>query len=137
MEEKKFFRVPVDNHDKYTPCSYRTVTKEELDKLLEKFGNRVLQICERGNLGAMAMWAVFKSRICCGCYSDMINVYRLLSGDNQSLVDREHELRHAYREYEELWQIRYFGTVEEYYLEHAREAKEHFEKYAKEDKKNG
>lgn len=75
------------------------------------------------------MWACFKSRISSGCYGDMINAYSLLTDDYKSLVDREHELRHAWYHYMELWQIRYYGTVEEYFLKQAATAKEHLSKY--------
>ena len=128
-----FYYVPVDEHNHWSPVKYRKVTADELDKLLDIFGERVLKICSNGSEGAMAMWACFKSRINGGCYSDMINAYRLLTDDSKSLVDREHELRHAWDEYETLWQIRYFETVENYYLKQASEAKERYEKYCPED----
>lgn len=127
-KNEKFF-VQVDQYKKWSPGKYREVTREELDELLEHFGNRVLRMCSNGSEGAMAMWACFKSNINHGCYSDMINAYRLLTDDSKSLVDREHELRHAWNEYEELWQIRYYGTVEAYYLEQAQKAKEYRERY--------
>lgn len=133
MTEQKVYLVPVDKNDKYTPCSYRAVTADELDRLLEKFGNRVLDIVASGERGAMAMWACFKSRISDGCYSDIINAYQLLTNDSKSLVEREHELRHAYNEYHELWCICYFGSVENYYLKKAEDARQHFERYAKEN----
>ena len=134
MARQEVYLVPVDKNDKYTPCLYRAVTADELDRLLEKFGNRVLSIVSRGEQGAMAMWACFKSRVNNGVYSDIINAYRLLTDDSKSLVDREHELRHAYNEYHELWCIRYFGSVENYFLEEAKRAREHFEKYVKENR---
>ena len=129
--KKDFYFVSVDENNKYTSCQYRKVTREELDKLIDVFGKRVLEICSNGKEGAMAMWACFKNQINQGCYSDMINAYRLLADDSKSLVDREHELRHAWCEYKELTQIRYYGSVEEYYLKKAKEAKERFERYAK------
>lgn len=133
MAKKDFYYVRVDEHGNWTPSSYRRVTADELDVLVDKFGKIVLSICSRGAQGAMAMWACFKSRICGGCYDDMINAYRLLTGDSKSLVDREHELRHAYENYQELWCIRYFGSVEEYHLKKAEESREHFNRYIKED----
>ena len=132
MEKREFFEVRVDENNKFTPCKYRKVSCEELDKMLEFFGARVLRICSTGNKGAMAMWACFKSRINGGCYSDMINAYELLSADNESLVSREHELRHAWKQYEELWQIRHFGSVENYHLKKAEEARKEYEEYKEE-----
>lgn len=129
-KNEKFF-VQVDQYKKWSPGKYREVTCDELDELLEHFGNRVLRMCSNGSEGAMAMWACFKSNINGGCYSDMINAYRLLTDDSKSLVDREHELRHAWNEYKELWQIRYYGTVEAYYLEQAQKAKEYRERHLK------
>ncbi len=108
---------------------YRKVNAEELDEILKKYGDRVLSICSSRSRGAMTMWACFKSRINSGCYSDMINAYTLLSDDPKSLHEREHELRHAWDEYEELWAIRYHGTLEQYYLDEAKKAREHAERY--------
>ena len=135
MAKKEYYMVRVDENGIWTPCKYRKVTREELDKLVEDYGKKVLALCSNGNIGAMSMWACFKSRICSGCYSEMINMYRLLSNDNKSLVDREHELRHMWYQYEELWQIRVAGSVADYYLKKAEESKEHFENYYKEDEK--
>ena len=128
MRREAYF-VRVDEFNKWTPCKYRKVDADELDKILEEYGKKVLEICSNGQRGAMAMWACFKSRINGGCYGDMINAYRLLVDDSKSLVDREHELRHAWEEYNELWRIRYFGSVEEYHIQKAKEAKEQMEKY--------
>lgn len=130
--KKDFYYVQVDEYKKWSSGKYRKVTADELDELLKVFGDKVLNLCSNGSEGAMAMWACFKSRINGGCYSDMINAYRLLTDDSKSLVDREHELRHAWDEYEELWRIRYFGTVENYYLKKASEARERYEKYCSE-----
>lgn len=126
--KRESYMVRVDKFNKWTPCEYRSVDADELDKILEEYGKRVMSICSNGQMGAMAMWACFKSRINGGCYSDIINAYRLLTDDSKSLVDREHELRHVWQEYEELWRIRYFGSVEEYHLQKAKEAKEEFQK---------
>lgn len=131
MSEKKEYMVQVDAYKKWTAGKYRTVTKDELDDLLDHYGRMILRIVSNGQQGAMAMWACFKSRINSGCYGDMINAYRLLTDDRQSLVDREHELRHLWYQYEELWRIRYYGTVEAYYLARAKKEKEYFENYAK------
>lgn len=135
MAKKDFYYVRVDEKGLWTPCKYRKVTREELNKLVEDYGKKVLALCSNGTIGAMSMWACFKSRICSGCYSEMINMYRLLSNDNKSLVDREHELRHKWYQYEELWQIRVAGSVTDYYLKKAEESKEYFENYYKEDEK--
>lgn len=129
MAKKDFYYVRVDKKGLWTPCKYRQVTREELDKLVEDYGKKVLVLCSNGTIGAMSMWACFKSRICSGCYSEMISMYQLLSGDTKSLVDREHELRHMWKQYEELWQIRVFGSVENFHTKRAEEAKEHFENY--------
>ena len=126
--KQESYLVRVDKFNKWTPTEYREVGAEELDGILEVFGKRVLDICSNGSRGSMAMWACFKSRINGGCYGDMINAYRVLTDDSKSLVDREHELRHSWNEYEELWRIRYFGSVEEYHLQKAKEAKEECEK---------
>lgn len=129
MGKSKRYLVQVDANKKWTPCTYREVDEEELDAILDYYGGTILRIVSNGNKGAMAMWACFKSRIAGGCYSDMINAYRLLSDDSKSLVDREHELRHIWNQYEELWRIRYYGTVEAYYLAKAEKAREYFDKY--------
>lgn len=129
-KQEKYF-VQVDAYQKWTPGVYREVNAEELDVLLDHYGRKVLQIVSNGTKGAMAMLACFKSRINGGCYSDMINAYRLLSDDPKNLVEREHELRHLWNQYEELWCIRYFGTVEAYHLTEAAKAKEYFERYHK------
>lgn len=130
MAEQKEFWVQVDQYKKWTHGVYRKVTKEELDALLEHYGGTIMRIVSNGSKGAMAMLACFKSRIYAGCYSDMINAYRLLTDDPKSLVDREHELRHLWEQYVELWRIRYYGSVEAYYLERAKEERKHFERYA-------
>lgn len=128
-KEDKQYLVPVDQCGNYTPCKYRKVNEAELDSLLDKYGKKVLRMCSNGTQGAMTMWACFKSRIDGGCYHDMINSYCILTDDSKSLVDREHELRHAFAQYEELWRIRYHGTVENYYLERAKKAGEHYRRY--------
>lgn len=130
MKNNETFLVQVDVHNRWSEGKYREVTADELDAILDKFGARVLHIVSNGQEGAMAMWACFKNSINGGCYSDMINAYRLLSSDTKSLVDREHELRHAWNEYYELWQIRYFGSVHAYYEAKAKKAKERYECYA-------
>lgn len=124
MQKNTRYFVRVDKYGVWTPTEYREVTRDELDSLIIKFGNRVLDICSRGQEGAMIMWAFFKSRIRNGSYEDMINAYRLMSTDHKSLVDRETEIRHLWQQYEELWQIRYYRTVEEYYLKKAEEARQ-------------
>lgn len=131
MAKKEYYMVRVDKNGMWTPCEYRRVTCNELDMLLDTYGKNVLGLCSNGSNSAMAMWAYFKSKICGGCYGDMINAYRLLTDDSKSLVDREHELRHMWDKYQELWRIRYFGSVENYYLEKAKESKEHFNTYYK------
>lgn len=125
--------IQVDEHKKWTPCKYRKVTKEELDVILDHYGAMILRIVSNGNKGTMAMWACFKNRICGGGYSDLINAYRLLTDDSKSLVEREHELRHLWNQYEELWCIRYHGSVENYYIEQAADARAHFLKYAQKE----
>ena len=127
--KKEFYFIRVDEYNNWTPAKYRKVTCEELDSILDLYGDKVLRLCSNGKQGSMTMWAYFKNRISSGCYSDMINAYQLLSDDNRSLVEREHEFRHAYEEYLELWRIRYFGSVEEYYLKKAEEAAENIKKY--------
>ena len=107
--------IRVDVYNKWTPCEYRKVSKEELDNILEDYAGKLKSICSCGERGAMTMWAYFKNKLDKGCYSDIINAYRLLCADNKSLVDREHEFRHLYDQYRELWQIRYYGSVEEYH----------------------
>lgn len=129
MNEQKQFWVQVDAYKHWTPGTYRSVTKDELDALIDHYGGTIMRLVSNGEQGAMAMWACFKSNISGGCYSDMINAYRLLTDDKKSLVDREHELRHLWKQYEELYRIRYYGTVEAYHLKRAAEAKERFEKY--------
>ena len=124
MQNNTRYFVRVDHYGVWTPTEYREVTRDELDSLIIKFGNRVLDICSSGQEGAMIMWAFFKSRIRNGSYEDMINAYRLMSTDHKSLVDRETEIRHLWQQYEELWQIRYYGTAEEYYLKRAEEARQ-------------
>ena len=99
MRQEKYF-VRVDQWKHWTSDKYREVTADELDALIEHWGKEILSIVSNGRKGVMAMWACFKSRINGGCYSDMINAYQLLTDDHQSLVDREHELRHKWKEYE-------------------------------------
>lgn len=127
------YAVRVDIYNKWTPTQYRYVTRDELDDIIKIYGNEVKEICSRGSQGAMTMWAYFKSRIDKGCYSDMINAYSLLAIDNKSLVDREHELRHAFEQYKELWAIRYFGSLENYFRKKASEAEETLKKYGGND----
>lgn len=133
MDKPEFYYVRVDERGKWDPCKYRKVSRDELDRLVDDYGKMVLRMCSNGTQGAMSMWACFKNSIFGGCYSDMINAYRLMSGDSKSLVDREHELRHAWNQYEELYRIRYHGSVEQYHLKRAKEAKERFEKYMPQD----
>lgn len=127
MSNKKEYLVPVGASNEWLGNKYRKVSREELDKILEIYSNDILKIISNGEQGVMTMWAYFKNRLCGGCYGDIINAYRILSNDNKSLVDREHELRHAYQRYKELWRIRYFGSVEAYHLAKAKEAKEKLE----------
>ena len=134
---QEFYYAQVDpktNDYSWTECKYHKLTLEQMDDALQKWGNKVLHIVSNGKEGAMAMWACFKSHINSGCYSDMINAYRLLTDDHKSLVDRERELRHAWNHYEELWQIRYYGTVENYLKEELERAKERYQRYCKEQK---
>lgn len=127
MKQEKYF-VRVDKWKHWTSDKYHEVTCEELDALLDHWGKEILSIVSNGRKGVMAMWACFKSRINGGCYSDMINAYQLLTDDHQSLVDREHELRHKWKEYEELWRIRYYGSVHNYYKEKAKEEEAQYNK---------
>lgn len=132
MVKREFYYVPVDKNNRWTPCNYRKVTCEELDKILQVYREEILKMCKNGSQGAMTMWAYFKNVTCSDCYGDMVNAYSLLSNDHKSLVTREHEFRHMWNNYQELWRIRYFGTLEEYYLKKAAEAKERMEKYCNE-----
>lgn len=129
MVKKDYYMVQVDENLIWTPCKYRKVTCDELDSILDTYGKKVLALCSNGKIGAMTMWAYFKNQISGGCYGEMINAYSLLTNDNKSLVDREHEFRHVWNIYEELWKIRYFGSMENFYLERVKEAKEYFENY--------
>lgn len=133
QQPEKEFWIQVDEHKKWTPCKYRKVNEAELDMLLDHYGAMILRIVSNGQEGAMAMWACFKNCISGGCYSEMINAYRLLSGDSKSLVDREHELRHLWNQYEELWRIRYHGSVENYHIKRAADARAHFLKYCQKE----
>ena len=126
---------PKTNYD-WTPCEYHKLTAEQMDEAVKKWGDKVLRIVGNGKEGAMAMWACFKNVINGGCYSDMINAYRLLTDDHKSLVDREHELRHTWNKYYELFKIRYWGSLENYYKAEAEDAKKHFERYFKGDGEN-
>lgn len=134
-EEKNTFLVRVDIYGKWTPTDYRKVTKEELDELIDTYGGKVKELCSSGERGAMTMWAYFKNKIDKGCYSDIINAYRLLNDDSKSLVEREHEFRHLFDQYTELWRIRHYGSVEKYHLAKAEEAKGDLIKYV--DKNGG
>lgn len=133
MAKQEFYYIRVDRYGKWTPCEYRKVSCEELDELIDHYGKHMLSLCSNGEHGAMAMWAFFKNKIGKGCYNDMINAYRLLSNDSKSLVGREHELRHVWEEYEELWRIRYHGTVEAYFLSKAEESRKRQKKYMQVD----
>lgn len=120
------FLVRVDEYGNWTEDKYREVTREELGKILEKYSRQLMDlVC--GKTGAMAMWACFNNVTSavsgCGGYGDVINAYRMLTDDHKSLEDREHELRHFWKKYEELKQIRHYGTVEAYHLKCAEEAK--------------
>lgn len=129
MSKREFYYVRVDKNNNWTSTKYRKVTDKELDKIIIYFKNKILQICSNGSQGAMTMWAYFKNLTCAGCYNDIINAYSLLSNDYKSLVDREHEFRHLWNQYRELYKIRYYGSVEEYHLAMAKNAKNDFEKY--------
>lgn len=126
MDKDTKFLVRVDQYGNWTEDTYRAVTHEELDDILEKYSRQLMDLVA-GKTGAMAMWACFKNVTSavsgCGGYGDAINAYRMLTDDHKSLEDREHELRHFWKKYEELKQIRYHGTVEAYYLKRAEEAK--------------
>lgn len=126
MDKDTKFLVRVDQYGNWTEDTYRAVTREELDDILEKYSRQLMDLVA-GKTGAMAMWACFKNVTSavsgCGGYGDAINAYRMLTDDHKSLEDREHELRHFWKKYEELKQIRYHGTVEAYYLKRAEEAK--------------
>lgn len=126
MEKQTKFLVRVDQYGNWTEDKYREVTREELDEILAKFSRQLMDLVS-GKTGAMAMWACFKNVTCsvsgCGGYSDAINAYRMLTDDHKSLEDREHELRHFWKKYEELKQIRYHGSVEAFYLKKVEEAK--------------
>lgn len=129
MPNLNTYLVRVDNYNKWTPTQYRRVTRDELDEIIQFYGNAVKDICSGGSQGAMIMWAYFKSSIDKDCYSDMINSYQLLANDNKSLVAREHEFRQIYEQYMELWAIRYFGSLDNYYKKKASEAEETLKKY--------
>ena len=120
------FLVRVDQYGNWTEDKYREVTRDELDAILIKFSRQLMDLVS-GKNGAMAMWACFKNVTSavsgCGGYSDAINAYRMLTDDHKSLEDREHELRHFWKKYEELKQIRHYGSVENYYLKKAEDAK--------------
>ena len=126
MDKDTKFLVRVDQYGNWTEDTYRAVTREELDDILEKYSRQLMDLVA-GKTGAMAMWACFKNVTSAvsgfGGYGDAINAYRMLTDDHKSLEDREHELRHFWKKYEELKQIRYHGTVEAYYLKRAEEAK--------------
>ncbi len=126
MDKDAKFLVRVDQFGNWTEDKYREVTREELDEILTKFSRQLMDLVS-GKTGAMAMWACFKNVTSavsgCGGYSDAINTYRMLTDDHKSLEDREHELRHFWKKYEELKQIRYYGSVENYHLKRAEEAK--------------
>lgn len=132
-KDPRVFFVRVDENGKWTPTKYRKVGVEELDDILNSYKAELRRICGCGKRGAMTMWAYFRNRIDGGCYSDLINSYELLGEDSKSLVDREHEFRHMFMQFEELWQIRYYSTVEEYYLKKAEEAKDKLNNYLKEN----
>lgn len=129
MPDYKVYAVRVDENFNWTSTKYRKVDLEELDKILKYYGNKVKELCSNGSQGAMTMWAYFKSRIDSGCYSDMINAYELLTDDSKSLVDREHEFRQTYEQYRELWAIRYYCSLENFYRKKALEAEETLKKY--------
>ncbi len=134
MDKDTKFLVRVDQYGNWTEDKYREVTRDELDEILTKYSRQLMDlVC--GKSGAMAMWACFKNVTSavsgCGGYADAINAYRMLTDDHKSLEDREHELRHFWKKYEELKQIRYHGTVEAYYLERANEAKARQERILK------
>ena len=133
MSEQKEYLVEVDKQKRWTSGVYRSVTKEELDEIIDEYGKKVLQIVGNGEKGAMAMLACFENSIGNNGYKELINAYDLLAGDSKSLSEREHELRNLWKQYKDLWYIRYFGTVEEYYLHCARNAFEHFELFNRKD----
>ena len=120
---EKTYQVRVDELGNWRKSTYRKVTETELDKLIEEYGKKVMEICMRGQNGAMTMLAFSKNAVSGGSYEEMICAYELLSEDTKSLVDREHELRFAWEHYQELQRIRCFGTLENYYLEQAKEAR--------------
>lgn len=126
MDKDFKFLVRVDQYGNWTEDKYREVTRDELDAILVKFSRQLMELVS-GKTGAMAMWACFKNVTSavsgCGGYSDAINAYRMLTDDHKSLEDREHELRHFWKKYEELKQIRHYGSVEAYYLKRAEEAR--------------
>ena len=126
MDKDTKFLVRVDQYGNWTEDKYRAVTRDELDEILAKYSRQLMDLVA-GKTGAMAMWACFKNVTSavsgCGGYGDAINAYRMLTDDHKSLEDREHELRHFWKKYEELKSIRYHGSVEAYYLKMAEEAK--------------
>lgn len=125
MEKQTKFLVRVDQYGNWTEDKYREVTRDELDAILVKYSRQLMNLVA-GRPGAMAMWACFKNVTSavsgCGGYSDVINAYRMLTDDVKSLEDREHELRHFWKKYDELKQIRYHGSVEAYHCKMAEEA---------------
>ena len=132
-KDTRVFLVRVDENGKWTSTKYRKVGVKELDEILDKYRAELRRICGNGKQGAMTMWAFFRNKIDGGCYSDLINAYDLLGDDSKSLVDREHEFRHLFNQYEELWQIRYHNSVEEYHLGKAEDAKKKLDDYLKEN----
>lgn len=132
MAKQDFYYVPVEVNGDWNSCKYRKVSLEELDELLDLYRNKVLEICRNGEKGVMAMWAFFKNTMGVA-YTDMANAYDLLTDDHKSLVDREHELRHEYNHFKELHHIRYYGSVEEYHLVCADNAKKRLGKYTMEE----
>lgn len=122
MDKEAKFLIRVDQYGNWTADKYREVTRDELDKILEKYSRQLMDLVA-GPRGAMAMWACFKNVAGTGSYADAINAYRMLTDDHKSLEEREHELRHFWNKYEELKKIRYHGSVEAYHLKKAEEAK--------------
>lgn len=112
------YKVPVDQFYNWTWDRYLEVSEAELDKIIRIYAKRVMDRCEGPN-GAMAMWAYFEEKTNNGGYEAACNAYRLLSGDNKTLTDREHELRRLFEQWRELWAIRYFDSYSNYLREKA------------------
>lgn len=124
----KTYKVPVDPHGNWIENrgGVYILDEETLDKIISKYEGEIYRLIE-GRKGVMAMWACFLNHLSirgtCS-YSSAINAYCIMSDDHKSLVDREHELRHKWNQYEILWKIRYHGSLTQYYEDKLKEKRE-------------